>query len=73
MSYGSLSMRILFSIAYLVILIGCSLFAMRMWFTQRGSTDPAEKQVFARFVLGLALFWLVAIAGYVGGFFSFTG
>jgi len=66
-------MRILFSIAYLVILIGCSLLAMRMWFAQRGTKDPAERQVFLRFVLGLAVFWLVAAVGYLGGFFSFSG
>jgi hypothetical protein len=61
----------LFSIAYLVILIGCTLLAIRMWYTRRGATiDPAEQTVFRRFVFGIALFWLVALVGYLGGFFS---
>ena len=63
-------MRSFFSIAYLVVLVGCTLVAVRMWVTQRGTTDAAEKQLFARFVLGVAIFWLVALAGYLGGFFS---
>jgi hypothetical protein len=62
-----------FLIAYLAVLIAFSLLAIRMWYVGRGATDPAEKRVFVRFVLGLALFWLVAIAGYLGGFFSFSG
>jgi len=64
--------RDFFSIAYLVVLIGCTLLAVRMWAAQRGTNDPAEKRLFARFVLGIAIFWLVALAGYLGGFFSIS-
>jgi len=67
-------MRGFLSIAYLAILTCCTLLAIRMWWTRRGATtDPAEQKVFGRFVLGIALFWLVALAGYLGGFFSFSG
>jgi len=63
-------MRSLFSIAYLVVLVCCTLLAVRMWYTQRGTKDPAEKQLWKRFVLGVGIFWLIAIAGYFGGFFA---
>ena len=33
--------------------------------------DEAERQVLTRFVLGIAVFWVVAAAGYWGGFFRF--
>jgi hypothetical protein len=33
--------------------------------------EDAERRVFLRFVIGIALFWLVAIAGYFAGFISF--
>jgi hypothetical protein len=62
-----------FLIAYLVVLIGCTIFAIRAWYLARGSTDPAQKQLLARFVLGLAVFWGIAIAGYLGGYFTFSG
>ena len=62
------------SIAYLGILIFCTLLALRTWYARRGATiDPAEQKVFMRFVLGIGLFWLVALVGYLGGFFSFSG
>ena len=62
------------SIAYLGILIFCTLLALRTWYARRSATiDPAEQKVFMRFVLGIGLFWLVALAGYLGGFFSFSG
>jgi hypothetical protein len=66
--------RNFFSIAYLVVLTCCTLLALRMWYTKRGTAgDPAEQAMFRRFVLGIALFWLVALAGYFGGFFSLSG
>jgi hypothetical protein len=67
-------MRNFLSIAYLAILICCTLLALRTWFTRRGaSVEQAEKQVFNRFVLGIIVFWLVAVVGFLGGFFSFPG
>ena len=65
-------MRAFFTLAFLAVLIVCTLLAARSWYANRGKqVDPAERQVFLRFVAGLALFWLVAIAGYLGGFMSF--
>ena len=62
------------SIAYLAVLICCTVLALRMWYVGRGaSPDPAKQKVFARFVLGIGLFWLLALAGYIGGFFSPSG
>ena len=63
-------MRSFFSIAYLAVLICCTVLAARMWYASRGTTDPAERRVLARFALGIAVFWLVAIAGYLSGFFT---
>ena len=58
----------LLAISFLVVLIALTLLALRMWYTQRGaSVDEAQRRVFARFVLGLGIFWLVAIAAYFGG------
>jgi hypothetical protein len=65
-------MRAFFTLAFLAVLILCTLLAARSWYANRGKQmEPAERQVFLRFVAGLALFWLVAIAGYLGGFMSF--
>jgi hypothetical protein len=65
-------MRAFFTLAFLAVLILCTLLAARSWYANRGKqVDPAERQVFLRFVAGLALFWLVAIAGYLGGLMSF--
>jgi hypothetical protein len=63
-------MRNFFSIGYLAVLVCCTLLAARMWYTSRGTSDPAQRRVLARFALGIAVFWLVAIAGYLGGFFT---
>ena len=63
----------LFPIAYLVVLVGCTMLAARVWYQARGSGDPAQKQLLTRFVAGLAVFWLVALVGYLAGFFSFSG
>jgi len=66
-------MGTLFPIAYLAVLIGCTLFAIRAWYLARGSKDPAQKPLLVRFVIGLAVFWLIAIAGWLGGYFTFSG
>ena len=65
-------MRAFFTLAFLAVLLLCTLLAARTWYANRGrQVEPAERQVFRRFVAGLALFWLLAIAGYVGGLMSF--
>ena len=67
-------MRNFFSLAYLAVLICCTLLAIRMWYSRRNaSVEPAEKQVFNRFVLGIIVFWLVAVVGFLGGFLSLSG
>jgi uncharacterized membrane protein len=56
------------TVGFLAILVVFTLLAIRIWYTRRGaSVSEAERRVFARFILGLAMFWLVAIAGYFGG------
>jgi hypothetical protein len=55
-------------IGFLAVLIGLTLLAARMWYTQRGEdVSEAERRVFARFMLGLGVLWLVAVAAYFGG------
>jgi hypothetical protein len=54
--------------AFVVILLGLTGFAAWKWYEMRGTNPPApERQVFARFALGLAVFWLLAAAMYFGG------
>jgi hypothetical protein len=56
------------AIAFLVVLIGLTLLALRMWYVRRRPDVPeAERRVFARFLLGVAVFWLAAVAAYFGG------
>jgi xanthine/uracil permease len=56
------------TIGFLVVLIGLTLLAVRMWHTRRGaSVSEAERRVFARFMLGLGVLWLVAIVAYFAG------
>jgi hypothetical protein len=57
------------TIGFLVILIAFTLLALRMWYTRGGTAgaDEAERRLFARFILGLGIFWLVAIAAYFAG------
>ena len=58
----------LLTVAFLAILVVLTVLAIRIWYARRGaSVSEAERRVFARFMLGLAVFWLVAIAGYFGG------
>jgi hypothetical protein len=65
-------MRAFFTLAFLAVLLFCTLLAVRTWYGHRGRhVEPAEQQVFLRFVAGLAVFWLLAIAGYVGGLMAF--
>ncbi len=56
------------AIAFVVILLGLTLIAIRMWYTSRGTgVSEAERKLYGRFLVGLAIFWVVAIAGYFGG------
>jgi hypothetical protein len=65
-------MRAFFTVAFLVVLVLLTLLALRAWTASRGKDmEDAERRVLLRFVAGLAVFWLVAIAGYVVGFISF--
>ena len=62
-------MRNFFEIAFLAVLTGCTLLAVRMYYAGRGMTvSQAEQRVLARFVVGLGIFWLLAVLGYLGGF-----
>jgi hypothetical protein len=64
-------MRDFFSLAFLLVLLGFTLLALRMWYTGRSTPmGEAKRQLFRRFVAGIAVFWLVAIVGYFMGFFS---
>jgi uncharacterized membrane protein len=61
-------MNNLLTVSFLAVLLGLTFLAIRMWYTRRRASVPeAERRVFARFLLGLAVFWLVAIAAYFGG------
>ena len=65
-------MRLFFTLAFLAVLVLCTLLAVRTWYGQKGrEVEPAERQVFLRFVAGLAVFWLLALAGWLGGLISF--
>jgi len=66
-------MRAFFTLAFFAVLIVCTLFAVRTWWSaKRGAREmePAERQLFRRFIAGLAIFWLIAVAGFFGGFIS---
>jgi len=55
-------------VAFLVVLAGLTLLALRMWYTKRGAdVSEDERRLFRRFLLGLAILWLVVVAGYFGG------
>jgi hypothetical protein len=65
-------MRAFFTLAFLAVLLLCTLLAARTWYANRSRhVEPAERQVLLRFVAGLAVFWLLAIAGYLGGLMAF--
>jgi uncharacterized membrane protein len=56
------------TIAFIVVLLGLTLLAIRMWYTTKGQeASEAERKLYGRFLVGLAIFWVVAIAGYFGG------
>ncbi len=60
-----------FTLAFLAVLVGFTGLAAHMWYTSRKEPmDAAKRQVFNRFVAGVAVFWLVALVGYAAGFFS---
>jgi xanthine/uracil permease len=55
-------------VGFLVVLIGLTLLAVRMWYTRRGAdVSEAERRVFARYMLGLGVLWLVAVVAYFAG------
>ena len=50
------------------LLLGLTLLAIRVWYTRKGkAVSEAERRLYGRFLVGLAIFWAVAIAGYFGG------
>jgi len=52
---------------FFAILIGLTLLAGWKWYAMRGAdVGEAERQIFARYTLGLALFWLFVAAMYFG-------
>ena len=56
------------AIAFFTVLVLLTLIAGRTWYQRRGTAvDAAQERVFRRFVLGLILFWIVAIAGVLWG------
>ena len=56
------------SIAFLTVLVLLTLIAVRTWYQRRGAAvDAAQERVFRRFVLGLLVFWMVAVAGFLWG------
>ena len=64
-------MRDFFNLVFLAILVGFTGLAAHMWYSSRKEPmDAAKRQVFNRFVGGIAVFWLVALVGYALGFFS---
>jgi hypothetical protein len=61
-------MPIFVTIAFFAVLVVCTFLAIRMWLKQKDAdVSPAEQRVFKRFVLGLVIFWLLAIAAYLWG------
>jgi hypothetical protein len=55
-------------VAFFVVLIALTLLAARMWYTGRGpNASEDERRLFSRFLVGVGILWLVAIAGYFGG------
>ena len=43
-------------VAFLVVLAGLTLLALRMWYTKRGAdVSEDERRLFRRFLLGLAI------------------
>jgi F0F1-type ATP synthase membrane subunit a len=64
-------MLTLFTYAFFAALLVLTFLAAKMWYENRGKDiEPAQHQVQTRFAIGVAVFWLIAIAGYFGGFLS---
>jgi uncharacterized iron-regulated membrane protein len=64
-------MRDFFSLAFLAVLVCFTGLAAHMWYQSRSKPmEEAQRQVFKRFVAGIALFWVLAAIGYMMGFFS---
>ena len=56
------------AIAFFTVLVLLTLIAVRTWYQRRGeAVDEAQERVFRRFVLGLLVFWMVAVAGFLWG------
>jgi hypothetical protein len=54
-------------IAFFAILLALTFLAGWKWYAMRGANvAEAERQIFARFALGVAVFWLFAAAMYFG-------
>jgi uncharacterized membrane protein len=52
-----------FQIAFFAVLIVLTGLAGWTWYARRGTAaDPAQERVFRRFVAGIVLFWIVAVA-----------
>jgi hypothetical protein len=56
------------AIAFFTVLVLLTLIAGRTWYQRRGTAvDSAQERVFRRFVAGLIVFWMAAIAGLLWG------
>jgi hypothetical protein len=56
------------AIAFFTVLVLLTVIAVRTWYQRRGAAvDEAQERVFRRFVLGLLVFWMVAVAGFLWG------
>ncbi len=59
-------MQSFFQITFFTVLVLLTLLAGWMWYKRRGTTvDQAQERVFRRFVAGIVVFWLVAVAGFL--------
>ena len=55
-------------IAFFAVLIVLTGLAAWTWYQRRGAAvDPEQERIFRRFVTGIALFWLVAVAWFLFG------
>ena len=56
------------AIAFFTVLALLTLIAGRSWYQRRGvAVDQAQERVFRRFVLGLIVFWILAVAWFLWG------
>ena len=54
-------------IGFAALLVVLTHIALYVWSTRRGAeVSAAERRVFARFLLGICILWLVAIGAYFG-------